>query len=227
MKKFPREVGSSTICKYASTAKKMCMTVAEAVDLSHEIAGRLKEVSPHAELVVGIARGALLLTSVVANDLGLPMAMITVRKGGNAVKDRMRKIPGLLYWASKWYQNEKINAPLGWMIRALDRTAPIISEEIYGRFPEEVILLDDAEETGQTFMAARDLLSKNGARKITFAVIMWSTLADTLGRGAHAPPDVYIGRSLQHFPWSGNSPYYDEYLQWLAEHHVKSRSPSQ
>jgi adenine/guanine phosphoribosyltransferase-like PRPP-binding protein len=221
MGQVPYEAYAATVFKYASTYDKMYMTIGEAIDLSHEVADRLKSLCPNAKQVVGIARGALLLTSVVARDLGLPMMMISVRRSGNAVKDRVRKIPRLVHLASRWYENERVNTLLRLMIERFNSKGPVLAQEIDTQFASEVILLDDAEESGRTFTAARGLLLRNGAVNITFAVLVWSTLADNFGRGSHAHPDVYIGRSMQHFPWSGNSPYYKEYLKWLADHDLR------
>jgi hypoxanthine-guanine phosphoribosyltransferase len=207
----------SIVNRYVEADRKMFMTMGEAQELSHELGERLLRISSGRRMLVGIANGALMMTSIIADDLGLPMRMVSVRRRGSAIKDKLQRIPGLVAIASAWYQTRMLNAPLRKVMEKFTKLDIKGGSGLQGDFPPRVVILDDVIETGQSINLVRDLLTEQGVKDIIVAVLIWSKVSDEYS-DLKVPPDIYIGRKVQHFPWSLNSPYYKEYMNWVKSH---------
>ncbi|VAW83433.1 hypothetical protein MNBD_GAMMA16-1328 [hydrothermal vent metagenome] len=208
--------------QYAQTEDKMFMTIDQAVELSHELAIRISECGAQPELVVGIANGALLMAKVISDDLNIPLQTIKVKRKATIVKEWIVKLPVLLKMFSICYRLPLLNKPMVWLIdrcKTLDTEA--CNEERCPHIKKKnIIIVDDAIETGQTLAMVCQIFNHNEGNIITTAVISWSKKYDSNALYG-VVPDIYIGRRIQHFPWSGNSPYLQDYLNWLAANDLK------
>jgi phosphoribosylpyrophosphate synthetase len=210
------EHGQAIVDKYALTNDKLYMSVEEAIALSQEIASRLSSREPRPDCVVGIANGALLMTKVIADALACPMTMISFRRRGSRLKQWLDRVPGATLLLSRAYGIPLVRLPLYWVLRCLQGLS---TREKHGVCPEvrgrTVALLDDCIETGQSICAAEHLLMKNGASDIIICCLCWSQKTDSVA--AHGVrPHIYIGRRVQHYPWSMNSPFRKELQRHLA-----------
>jgi adenine/guanine phosphoribosyltransferase-like PRPP-binding protein len=204
----------SVLAKYESTDVKMFMSVDEATVLAEELARRLGTNNPRPDLVVGIADGALLIARVVADRLGVPMQVLRIRRRGTGIKKTLATLPWLRSAIGKVYGLLYSLPAVRPLMMAIMNRFQKLEEPAHAELPEvrgkHVALIDDCIESGQTFLAASRMLS--GARSVRSACISWSRGS----QGRHVAPDIFINRRIQHFPWSTNSPHWDEYHATLA-----------
>lgn len=210
---------SIVVEKFANTREKSFMTMNEAITLSREIAYRVSALSEQPEIIIGIARGGLLLSKVISSTLHIPMETILIQRKGSIIKEKLARIPGLVALSSLWYQIPFLNAPLKFVIDQFSSLATASHQLTPNVYKKHILLVDDAIETGQTLISAREMLSAAGACSIKTAVLAWSNLGD-LNNEERIRPDIFIGRRVQHFPWSRNSPYRAGYKSWLEQLHV-------
>jgi len=209
--------------KYAAAEDKMFMTIDEAVQLSHELAIRIAEYGEKPELIVAVANGALLVAKVVSDDLNIPMQTIKINRKATKIKEFIAKFPVLLKIILVCYRFPFLHGPMVWLIhrfKGLDVEA--YSEEVCNQaHKKNIVVVDDAIETGETLAMVCQIFNCNGENTVTTAVISWSKKYDSDVQNGIVP-NIYIGRRIQHFPWSGNSPYLQEYLQWLTANNLQT-----
>jgi hypoxanthine phosphoribosyltransferase len=210
------ENASKTISKYSQTNEKLFMTMEEVFCLSQELSRRIGREHPQIEKVVGIANGAAMMTKIIADELDLSFDMVRIRRNGSFLKDRLEKFPGVRKIASLIYGIPILNWPMVQIMQWLNRAPIVESSESALLLPKKVVLIDDVIDSGQSVLAAIDILSNSGATDITCAVMVWSDWAERRGATPLFEPDYYIGRRVQHFPWSKNNPNYQEYCEWIA-----------
>lgn len=202
--------------KYADIDDKVYMTLEEAIVLSREIALRLSAHEPRPDVVVGIANGALLMTKVIADELSCPMTMVTFRRRGSRVKEWLDQVPHATSLLSRIYSIPVFRLPLYYALRSLQGLSGRKDrEELPDVLRKNVALIDDCIETGQSVTAAKNLLLENGAGAVIVCCLSWSRKVDSLEMHK-VEPDIYIGRRVQHYPWSINSPFRGELGRWLA-----------
>jgi adenine/guanine phosphoribosyltransferase-like PRPP-binding protein len=212
--------------KFKNANQKHFMHLSESIELSKEI-GRLLcdfAVSQKPDVIFGIANGALLMTIIIAEHLGIPWEMIKICRSGTKIKETLVKSKLLLRVASIWYKAPILNIPLKSLMQRFEKLAP--PEDFAKKLDVEnkvVALVDDCIETGQTLQAAMMMLQKAGAKSILVAVMSWSEKVDSLSKHGIAP-DIFINRCIQHYPWSRNSPFRNDYLNWLEANGLKEWS---
>jgi orotate phosphoribosyltransferase len=204
--------------KYANASTKLFMTMPESLALAHEMARRIAQLSPRPEVVVGIANGALMITKVIADDLGLPMKILRIRYKSSRVKYRLREKRLLAACFSAWYAIPLVNRPLRWLIISL-RKIKVDSHEVNDGLlaGRPVVIVDDAIGTGRTIISAINIIKGMHAEHIHIATIS-SYEPRTREKIFRDEPDVLITRELQYFPWSSNNGEYPKFLQWLKAH---------
>lgn len=211
----------NVVDKYSRADAKMFMTIAEAEALARELAGRLQEPPRPIDLVVGIPNGALLISKIVSEELGLPLHILRIQRKGSIVKQRLAKVPGVVRMAALWYSLPVVNYPLRWVMHRFEKlkcSSPINDLPVPSA---RAVVIDDAVESGQTLKAAKELLLQAGCQHVMTAVLAWSKAHEN--EPGHEVPDIFIGRRIQHFPWSGNSPFVKEHEEWLAVHGLELR----
>lgn len=211
------------IKKYAESDAKLYMPMDEAIALSHEITRRVTEKGVVPDEVVGIANGALLVTQVVAADLGLPFEMITIRRKGSAVKAKLSRYTVLVRLVSSWYKIPVINRPLVWAMKMMNGfkndSNSIDASKYQG---QHILLIDDATDSGGSLRRAEKLLTDHGCSQVTTAVISISKYAYTRKGVDPYVPDVYISQRMHHFPWSVNNSDYPLYNEWLKQNDLET-----
>jgi hypoxanthine phosphoribosyltransferase len=202
--------------KYASCQDKLYMTIDEATELAHELARRAKKMETSPDYVVGIANGGLLLTKVIATDLNLPFEMLTIRRRGSLVKEKLGRYSWVTKIVSMWYKNERINPPLIWIMKRMEKlSSETLDQSLQHLSGKHILLVDDAIETGQTVTLAKNILRQSECLSVTTSVATWSK--------NHKPeqevstPEIFIGRTIQHYPWSYNSPFFMDYEHWVKQ----------
>lgn len=216
---WPRvdEGGAKTIVdKYAGSDDKIYMTLEEAIVLSREIALRLSNWQPRPDLVVGIANGALLMTRVIADELSCPMTIVTFRRRGSRVKEWLDQVPYATILLSRIYSIPVFRLPLYYALRSLQGLSRQKEQQEHPDVSgKSVALIDDCIETGQSIGAAKSQLAQDGAGTVIVCCLSWSRKVDSFAMHA-VEPDIYIGRRVQHYPWSMNSPFRADLERWLA-----------
>ncbi|MEE9412974.1 MAG: phosphoribosyltransferase [Methylococcales bacterium] len=210
---------NKAVKKYTEIDQKTFMTIDEAIDLSHELAIRANQTGVQFEEVVGVANGARLPAAVIADSLGLPYQMLTIRRKWSVVNSYLARFSFVVRFFSAWYSIPILNYPL---IRVINRMNGLsgnnINDNQYsfnGR--KHILIVDDALQSGITIQAVKKIIRNDNEKcKVVVAVISWGLLATTEEKVV--TPDIYINRKIQHFPWSVNSPYYKEYQKWLKKH---------
>jgi len=201
--------------------KKRYLSIAEAEAVGREVARRLK--AQNADLIVGIANGALLMTKVVSAELGRPFEIVNVRRKGSRIKRRLVQIkqalrlqyltrgPMSLFWRMferafyKWWPTE---------LEAASSELPFDVRD------KSVLLVDDCIVTGASVSFVHDQLRAAGAKNVTIGAICLSD-DSPLRPGDTGFPAVYINRLVHFYPWSANHPDYEHYLLWLSNHNLK------
>ena len=196
------------------------MTLKEAIDLSVELGRRLSALTPSPDIAIGLANGALLTTRIAATEAALPHEFIKIRRKGSRLKQklvfikRFLRLPaGLLAWH-----------PIGLMSRAFDRRFGRIEEgerpSLTGVAGKTVLIIDDCIDTGSSIRHLQKMLSDSGAKHVHVAVLCWSGSVDSKKMNG-VVPDIYLHRRVHYYPWSNNSPYYQEFLGWLSTKDLK------
>lgn len=212
---------SAAFDKYHSLQRKSHMSVAEAVELSKELARRARAMDASFAKVVGLANGALLPSRVAADELGLPHHMVRVRRSGSRIKQSLVQLRGLLHLPRRWVES----APMIAFWRAFQRRFGKLeaSEQSFDfDVRDQVILLvDDCIETGGSVCLVRNRLLAAGAKSVVIGVLCWYEDDTGCAPAQVATPDIHLHRYVHFYPWSGSSPHMDEYLRWLADHHLE------
>ena len=210
------ESDDDIIEKYRNITTKTFMTMDEALALSRRIA------EDHAgagiDLVIGVPNGALLVADVVASSLGVPRRFITVRRKGSAIKQRLARHGWIKRLAAAWYQIPVLRFPLYLAMQrmsALADDAPPEDLSLAGF--SRILIVDDSLETGQSLARVLEIVRAQAPQaEVSSAVISVGQAVPEAQRHVH--PDYFISPLMQHFPWSSNSPEYEAYQAWLAEH---------
>jgi adenine/guanine phosphoribosyltransferase-like PRPP-binding protein len=195
------------------------MTVEESVALARELGERLRALKP--EVVVCIPNGALLIAKVIADQLHLPLQKLLIRRRGSGLKKAFTRIPGLRAFVSWLYHLPIIYSLIDRAMHGLDGLSAMRQNP--HEFPVKgrvVALIDDCILTGQTIGMARQFLEAANAKAVVVACITWETSRDSQS-AYNVKPDVFINRRFQSFPWSMDSPYWNEFVSWLNERGIE------
>lgn len=209
--------------KYAEIDDTIFMSVEEAKVLSEELAERAKQLNIEFDEIVGIANGARLMTTIIAEKMGLPFQMLKIRRKGSVIKEYLSRFPLLIRFFSFWYSIPVLKYPLVRVmcrLRGLADTSDIsTAKKGEVNKPKNILIVDDALEFGSTIQAAKTIMQNNNDNtNIVVAVISWRVLRPNEEQVAN--PDIFITRMVHHYPWSMNSPHYEEYEQWLADNNA-------
>lgn len=195
--------------KYRATQDKLFMSLNEAGVLASELANRLINSSPRPEVIVGIETGGLFLAYEVARLAGLPLHTVRLQRKGTTAKGLIGRLPYARPLAAWLYQYRLGQILMYSIFRNLEglqnAESLVVPERIHGR---NVGVIDDCVESGATIGKVREVLLRAGAASVTVACLSWNPNARN--RLANfAPPEIYIGHRIQHYPWSANSPDWD------------------
>jgi adenine/guanine phosphoribosyltransferase-like PRPP-binding protein len=205
---------SNAYVKYRSIDQKIFMTLREAEVLSHDLAAEIMAVE-RPDLLVGIANGALLPTKIVADDIGVPFQIVHMRRRGSRYKKRAFDALNALRIPTSIFRSQLLSYLAR---RSLERYDDLEQAEdafelsIKGK---HIVVVDDAIYTGKSARHVQDQLTKNGAAKVSIAVLCWYKGNGDSGEWA---PDIYLHRKDQYYPWSYSSPYLNDYSAWLSAH---------
>ncbi len=211
---------ATTIDKYVSLEKKVYMSVAEADELSRALGHQFARLTPPPDLAVGLANGALMTTRIAAEEFGIPYIIVKVRRKGSRIKQNLRLVKKL-FRVPTWILASK---PVGLLSTAFDRrfsqieqTGPAddpFGDQVTGK---TVVIIDDCIDTGSSVSHVRKQLAAAGAKTIHVAVLCWSSKNNTQDMFG-VVPDLFLHRRIHYYPWSNNSPYYKDFLEWLDAH---------
>jgi hypoxanthine phosphoribosyltransferase len=202
---------SEAFAKYERATEKGFMTMAEATDLSRDLAIKVRRADVASDLVVGIANGASMPARIVSDELEQPLEIVFVRRQGSrikrrllVVKDFLRIPPQLILWGPflplwRFFQNRTSKLEGGEGSLGFDVTG------------KRVLLVDDCVVTGNSLRHVRDRLLGAGASAVTTAVICWCKYDTT----SVMEPEFHLHTQIQVYPWSNNSPWYRDFLEWL------------
>jgi hypoxanthine phosphoribosyltransferase len=189
------------------------MTMDEAIALSRDLADTI-DLAGRPDVLVGVANGALLPMKVVADELGLPMQVIHVRRKGSRYKQKLFAIKDALGIPTSLLTIRPMRMIQTWFEQRtsnLEETNDAFAFDVIGK---DVMIIDDAIHTGMTTRHLKERLLTMGAARARVAVICWYQGPTDSGDWS---PDLYLHRRYQWYPWSNNSPYFQNFLAWLAE----------
>jgi hypoxanthine phosphoribosyltransferase len=199
--------------KYRLLETKIFMTIQEAEALSRDLASEILAME-RPDLLVGIANGGLLPTTVVADYMGIPFHIIRVRRRGSRYKQRIFDIFNTLRIPNSILRLR----PVSYVTRRFTERYDELEEAKAFDFcvrNKSVVLVDDAIYTGKSVRHVQEQLIKNGAAKVTTAVLCWYR---GKGDSGNWSPNFYLVRQDHFYPWSYSSPYLSDYLAWLSAH---------
>lgn len=204
--------------KFRERDEKLYMTLAEAQVLSVALADAVVAAGIQPDKVIGVANGALMPATLVAERLQLPVEMVRIRRKGSGIKRRLSRLPFLRELVTWLYRLPGTHQLLRFVMNRFNR----LEEADAGSATTvasatTLLVVDDAIETGQTLKRILDIQqSQNPGARVVNAVISWSIGFREKGQCA-VNPDVYLSDRIHHYPWSQNSPAFAEYQTWLAE----------
>ncbi|WP_428488730.1 phosphoribosyltransferase [Rhodopila sp.] len=203
---------STAYAKFLDIDHTVYMTVEEAIALSRDLADVIST-SGRPDLLVGVANGALLPMKVVAEELGIPFQVIHLRRKGSRYKQKLFALKEALGIPTSLLTTRPMRAVQTWFEQrtsTLEEANDAFTFDVLGK---DVMIIDDAIQTGRTARHLKERLFAKGAAKARVAVICWYQGVDDSGEWS---PDLYLNRQHQWYPWSNNSPYFEKTLTWLA-----------
>jgi hypoxanthine phosphoribosyltransferase len=204
---------SSAYDKFMAIDHTVYMTMEEAIALSRDLADTI-DLSGRPNLLVGVANGALLPMKIVAEELGIRLQVIHLRRKGSRYKQRLFAVKQALGIPTSLLTIRPMRAIQTWFEQrtsALEETNDAFAFDVVGK---DVMIIDDAIHTGTTARHLKDRLLAKGATTVRIAVICWYCGPTDSGDWS---PDLYLHRQYQWYPWSNNSPYFPNFLTWLTE----------
>ncbi len=211
---------SAILNKYRTATTKMNMTLEESIRICEHLADEVTRCGVQYDAIVGIANGALLPTRVIADRLAMPCEFIRLRRQGSSIKSRLSKVPGmrtLVSWLFGFRAIARTLAPIMDSFNKL-QTEKTVSETTGFPGDGRVLLVDDAIDSGQSIVAAQQLLLERGASVVHTVVMTWSDSQSFDADCQLDEPEYWLNRRIQHYPWSGNNPMNGDYKTWLARH---------
>ncbi len=204
--------------KYRLIDDKLFMSVHEAEILSRGLAEKVMAEGIKVDKVIGIANGAILPATVIAEYMSLPLEMERIRRKGSGIKRKLAKVPFLLELVTFMYKLPITRDVLKFVMNKFNRLEENDSQQQSESQEESTVLVvDDAVETGQTLKRIIEIqLEINPSVKIYTAVISWSVAFKNPVPGA-VEPDFFISKRIQHYPWSQNSDHFADYQKWLQD----------
>lgn len=187
------------------------MSFREAIALCHSISALVRERLPEPDVVVGVANGGTLPAFIVANDLQKPLKVINVRRKGSGLKQRLKGVFDALHIPTDIF----FRTPLR-ILFELFQSGTAGLTEVSGTFDfpiegQHVLIVDDSVVSGRTMEYIRSRFLQNGAARVSVAVMSCERLASP----DIAEPEIILNRVFQFFPWSNNSPYWREYMDFM------------
>ncbi len=204
--------------KYKLIDDKLFMSIHDAEVLSKGLAEMVMAEGIKVDKVIGIANGAILPATVIAEYMSLPLEMERIRREGSGMKRKLARVPFLLELISVMYKLPVSRDLLRFVMNKFNRLEENDNKQQSGDQEElTVLVVDDAVETGQTLKRIMEMqLEQNSAVKIYTAVISWSVAYKNPVPGA-VEPDFFISKRIQHYPWSQNSNHFTDYQKWLKD----------
>ena len=191
------------------------MPVAEAVALSRLLARRIVEHAGKPDIVVGLANGALLTTTICGEELGIPARVVMVRRQSSRYKQELLRLIEFFH-VPTWFI---MTRPVRYLSSRFERAfSKLETEEQSFDFLVRglhVAVVDDCIVSGRSIQHLADRMYAQGAARVTIAAMCWTE--EEYGGSMKGGPDVYLHRKIQWYPWSNNSPHRSRYLAWLAE----------
>jgi hypoxanthine phosphoribosyltransferase len=204
---------SNAYAKFLDIEQTIYMTMGEAIALSQDL-GNTIDISGRPDMLVGVANGALLPMKIIADGLAIPFQVIHLRRKGSRYKQKLFAIKAALGIPTSLLTIRPMRALQTWFEQrtsTLEEADDAFAFELVGK---DVVIVDDAIQTGRTARYLKHKLLANGAAKVRIAVICWYRGVNDSGEWS---PDLYLHRRHQWYPWSNNSPYFPEFLTWLAD----------
>ncbi len=210
----------SIVDRYSRIDDKVFMTLDEAAVLAEELAVRVNKSGFQANKVIGVANGALMPATIISDYLDIPLEILRVRRKGSRIKKNLAKFGFLRKLVSFLYGLPVTKSVLRFTMDRFNRleNSPKSSASVK-RSVQNLLIVDDAIESGQTLQRIIEMQGINAKQSIKVAVISWSR--NYTGKKYDCVPDYYISERIQHFPWSQNSPANAEYLGWLKERGIQ------
>jgi hypoxanthine phosphoribosyltransferase len=204
---------SDAYAKFLEINQTVYMTIGEAIALSQDLAGTIDS-DGRPDMLAGVANGALLPMKVIADELAVPFQVIHLRRKGSRYKQKLFAVKEALGIPTSLLTIRPIRTMQTWFERrtsGLEEANDAFAFDVTGK---DVVIVDDAIQTGRTARHLKHRLLANGAAKVRIAVICWYQGVDDSGDWS---PDLYLHRRYQWYPWSNNSPYFKEFLAWLTD----------
>ena len=188
----------------------------ESVTYTLQLAQRIKASGFEPDLVVGIREGGILPARVLAEALGTPAQIISVRRRASGVKH----LP-LVRLIGRRFGNQLVRFGMVRRVLNMLNRLPGRSVEPVARGPVidpsmSILVVDDFSCSGETFVAAIAWLREAGATPDSIRTAALIASPDPKRGTAFYPTYMLASVPWLFFPWSSNSPHYGAYLQWKA-----------
>ena len=164
---------AAVLAKYRDCNEKLYMTLSEAEALSVALAEAVLAAGIRPDKVIGVANGALMPATLVAEKLQLPVEMVRIRRKGSGLKRRLSKLPFLRDAVTALYRLPLSHQVLRFVMNRFNRLEESTQEAPVSQ-PQggTVLVVDDAIETGQTLQRIiENQQRQNPGAKVVNAVI--------------------------------------------------------
>ena len=205
--------------KYSRLPERSFMSVPEALSLCELLAERVYQAEPKVDVILAIANGAIPLGKVMEERFGLPAEVVKVRRSGSRIKRKLKAIKDFLHIPSSLITAGPFLYLWGqFQIRhsALETDDSSFSFDVTDK---TVLLVDDCMVSGDSVKYVRDKLIRSGAKRVIVATLCYEWRLNK--PQSPVTPDYYLHRTFHFYPWSNNSPYWNDFVKWLKEKGLK------
>ena len=206
--------------RFSRLTSKAVVSMDEAIGLAGALGRRIADMTPPADLVVGLANGGILPAVVAAKEAGLPCEIVRVRRLSSRMKRMVEPLRHLLRFRilkETFRPAKNLGLELG---RKANRVK-VDADLSFDPRDRHVVIVDDCVDSGISVRRVRRLLTDRGAASVRVAVLCWTTKFDSQALNA-VTPDIHLHRLLHTYPWALNSPEYSGFKRWLRQSGVSS-----
>jgi hypoxanthine phosphoribosyltransferase len=182
------------------------------VELSRDLAARVRESGFSPTLVIGIREGGALPAMAVARELGARVELILVQRAGSGFRHtRLGRLAARLLAGpyKRWYWvrrlAESVNRGGGHKVASIPTNSKLRGERI--------LVVDDFSSSGRTLQRTSEALAGQGAAAIKTAVLTFLPGREPVQQA----PDLSVCQKWLTFSWSTHSPHYPDFQRWMRE----------
>jgi len=172
------------------------------------------------DVIIGIAEGGIMPAKILADKFNCTITYMPIKRKYSRLKHNIF-VRAFAKYIDKYYQKyHTIRRMTEILNKSSSRNIPANSNGTKYNATTKILIVDDFASSGHTLDMCRRYLLQNGAEydNIKSAVLIY----DINKYEVQSKPDYYLNNTIWLcFPWSSNSPHYNDYLKWKILNQVK------